>query len=71
MWQLIIESPTRAARAQSGRRLAGRAEPFLDFDPILPGWPAAEAPGWLEDLVEPCDALEGDAADAVKEDAPV
>jgi hypothetical protein len=44
MWQLITESPTRAAKTPSGRRPAARTEPFLDFDPILPGWPAAEAP---------------------------
>ena len=59
-----------AAEAQEEvRRIVKHVRSFLLPTAVLGFW--TDADGWLEDLVEPSDALEGDAADAVEEDAPV
>ncbi len=51
------------------RRIVRHVRSFLLPTAVLGFW--TDADGWLEDLVEPCNALEGDAADAVEEVAPV
>jgi len=45
MWYLIIERPDRThppGRGATG--VASAEDPFLDFDPILPGWPPPQPP---------------------------
>ena len=60
--------PDPAAEGQEEvRRIVRHVRSFLLPTAVLGFW--TDADGWLEDLVEPVDALEGDAADAVEEDA--
>ena len=51
------------------RRIVRHVRSFLLPTAVLGFW--TDADGWLEDLVETSDVLEGAAADAVEEDAPV
>lgn len=46
MWYLIIECPIRTHPPEtSAVGVAPTEDPFLDFDPILPGWPPPPPPG--------------------------
>jgi len=45
MWYLIIECPVRTHPPEgSAAGVAPTEDPFLDFDPILPGWPPPQPP---------------------------